>query len=69
MKEGRMPYADMRGFLAVLEEAGELTRVARPVSTRFEIAAGIRKMGDTGGPALLFENVIGHDMPVVGGLF
>ncbi len=64
-----MPYSDMRGFLALLEEAGELARVSRPVSTRFEIAAGIRRMGDTDGPALLFERVIGHDMPVVGGLF
>jgi 4-hydroxy-3-polyprenylbenzoate decarboxylase/2,5-furandicarboxylate decarboxylase 1 len=64
-----MPYSDLRGFLGLLEEAGELARVTRPVSTRFEIAAGIRRMGDTGGPALLFENVVGHDMPVVGGLF
>ena len=64
-----MPYQDMRGFMALLEEAGELRRVRRPVSAKFEIAAGIRRMGDTGGPALLFEDVIGHDMPVVGGLF
>jgi UbiD family decarboxylase len=64
-----MPYPDLRGFMASLEEAGELRRVRRPVSTAFEIAAGIRRMTDTGGPALLFENVIGHDMPVVGGLF
>ena len=64
-----MPYHDLRGFMALLEEAGELRRVRRPVSTRFEIAAGIRRMGDTGGPALLFEDVTGHDMPVVGGLF
>ena len=64
-----MRYHDMRGFMALLEEAGELRRVRRPVSTEFEIAAGIRRMGDTGGPALLFENVLGHDMPVVGGLF
>lgn len=64
-----MPYHDLRGFMALLEEAGELRRVSRPVSTKYEIAAGIRRMGDTGGPALLFEDVIGHDMPVVGGLF
>jgi 2,5-furandicarboxylate decarboxylase 1 len=64
-----MPYQDMRGFMAALEAAGELRRVRRPVSTKFEIAAGIRRMGDTGGPALLFEDVTGHDMPVVGGLF
>jgi 4-hydroxy-3-polyprenylbenzoate decarboxylase len=48
---------------------GELRRITREVSTEFEIAAGIRKMSDIQGPALLFENVAGHSMPVVGGLF
>ncbi|MCL6644768.1 MAG: UbiD family decarboxylase, partial [Dehalococcoidia bacterium] len=43
--------------------------MTRPVRTEFEIAAGIRKMSDTRGPALLFENVVGHDMRVAGGLF
>ena len=64
-----MRYQGLRGFMALLEEEGELRRVRRPVSTKFEIAAGIRRMGDTGGPALLFEDVQGHDIPVVGGLF
>lgn len=64
-----MPFHDLREFLAVLEAAGELVRVTWPVDTRFEIAAGIRKMSDTGGPALMFEDVKGHDMPVVGAVF
>jgi 4-hydroxy-3-polyprenylbenzoate decarboxylase/2,5-furandicarboxylate decarboxylase 1 len=64
-----MRYQDLRGFMRLLEDEGELRRVSRPVSTKFEIAAGIRGMGDRGGPALLFENVAGHDIPVVGGLF
>jgi len=64
-----MRYQDLRGFIRLLEEEGELRRVSRPVSTRFEIAARIRGMGDRGGPALLFEDVVDHDMPVVGGLF
>jgi 2,5-furandicarboxylate decarboxylase 1 len=62
-------YQGLRGFMALLEQEGELRRVRRPVETKFEIAAGIRRMGDTGGPALLFEDVVGHDFPVVGGLF
>ncbi len=64
-----MRYQDLRGFMRLLEDEGELRRVSRPVSTKFEIAAGIRGMGDRGGPALLFGNVAGHDIPVVGGLF
>jgi len=56
----------MRGYLAALEARGELRRVARAVDLRFEIGAvlGLRDRG----PAQLFENVVGHDMPVVGNL-
>lgn len=64
-----MRYSDLRQFLSLLEDEGELRRVRRSVSTKFEIAAGIRKMCDTRGPALMFENVNGYDMPVAGGLF
>jgi 2,5-furandicarboxylate decarboxylase 1 len=64
-----MPYRDLREFLARLEAEEQLRRVTRPVSTRFEIAAGIRRMSDIRGPALLFENVVGHDMRVAGAVF
>jgi len=64
-----MPYRDLREFLARLEAEDQLRRVMRPVSTRFEIAAGIRRMSDVRGPALLFENVVGHTMRVVGAVF
>ena len=64
-----MAYEDLRALLDVLEAEGELVRLQRPVETRHEIAAGIRHVSDTGGPALWFENVIGHDMPVVGAVF
>lgn len=61
--------SDLREFVALLESKDDLRRVKRPVATRFEIAAGIRAMSDKQGPALLFEDITGHDMPVVGGLF
>ena len=64
-----MVERDLRSFLDQLEAEGGLRRIKRPVSTKFEIAAGIRKMADTQGPALLFEDVIEHDMPVAGALF
>lgn len=64
-----MRYDNLREFLALLEAEGDLRRVTRPVSTLFEISAGIRRMSDDKGPALLFENVTGHDMPVIGALF
>src|SRR6478672_1726113 len=64
-----MPYADLREFLARLEAVDDLVHVTRPIDTRFEIAAGIRRMSDIKGPALWFDQVIGHDMPVVGSVF
>jgi 2,5-furandicarboxylate decarboxylase 1 len=64
-----VPYSDFREFLRLLEAEGDLRRVKRPVDTRFEISAGLRRMSDESGPALLFENVKGHSMPVVGGVF
>lgn len=64
-----MPFRDLREFLQLLEENGELLRVTKPVEVKYEIAAYIRKTCDTGGPALFFENVKGFELPVVGGVF
>jgi len=50
-------YEDFRDFLNLLERNGKMVRVQKEVDTRFEIAAGIRKVSDTDGPALLYENI------------
>ncbi len=64
-----MKYSDLRQFLAALEVDRELIRVADPVSTRLEMTA----VGDfvlrQGGPALLFENPVGYNIPVLTNLF
>src|ERR1044071_1777023 len=63
-------FEDLRGYLAYLEETGQLLRIKDEVDVKYEIAAGIRKTSDIEGPALLFENV--RDFPgwrVLGGLF
>ena len=63
-------FDDLRGFLAHLEDLGQLKRVKDEVSVKYDIAAGIRKTSDIEGPALLFANV--KDYPgwsVLGGLF
>ena len=64
-----MPFDDPRDFLACLEEEGDLVRVSTPVDVMYEISAYIRKTSDQQGPAVLFEQVKGFDVPVVGGLF
>ena len=61
-----MSEQSMRGFLAALEAAGELHRIARPVDARFELACVLSLRKD--GPAQVFEQVAGHDIPVVGNL-
>ena len=53
----RTALPDLRGYLSAIERAGQLKRVTRPVSARFEIA-GVTARAD-GGPAVLFENVRG----------
>ncbi len=60
---------DLRDFLRLLEEKGDLVHIAEPVSPRFGVAAGIRKTSDIHGPALYFDHVEGASMPVVGGLY
>lgn len=53
----RTVLPDLRGYLSAIERTGQLRRVTKPVSARFEIA-GVTARAD-GGPAILFENVRG----------
>src|SRR5215470_7169384 len=46
---------DLRSYLEVLEQAGELSRVGVPVSLDQEIGAICLRNLRTGGPGLLFE--------------
>lgn len=64
-----MAFNDLREFISFLEAEKELRRIKKPVATKYEIAAYIRKVSDTKGPALLFEDIADFDIPVVGGLF
>src|SRR4029453_9430769 len=52
-----MAYRSLREFLAKLEAAGELVRVAEPVSSVLEMTEIQRRVLRDGGPAVLFENV------------
>jgi 4-hydroxy-3-polyprenylbenzoate decarboxylase/2,5-furandicarboxylate decarboxylase 1 len=64
-----MPFRDLREFISRLEEKKELRRVKKPVDIKFEISAYIRKTSDRHGPAILFENIKGFEIPVLGGAF
>ena len=62
-------FRDLREYIAFLESRGDLRRVSTPVSAHLEITEIADRMVKSGGPALLFENVEGHDMPLLIGAF
>ena len=64
-----MKYNDLRDFINRLEEQGELVRITQPISTKLEMTEIADRTLRAGGPALIFENPIGFDMPVLANLF
>jgi 4-hydroxy-3-polyprenylbenzoate decarboxylase len=64
-----MKYHDLRDFLRILEERGECKRISTPVSPVLEMTEVCDRTLRRGGPALLFENPVGHRIPVLGNLF
>ncbi len=61
--------SDLRVFLAELERAGDLVRVAAEVDADLELAEVHRRVIAAGGPALLFERVRGRSFRVATNLF
>jgi 4-hydroxy-3-polyprenylbenzoate decarboxylase len=62
-------YDDLREFMGMLDQEGQLVRVTREVDPILEINAIVDRLARREGPAVLFENVKGSDMPVLGNLF
>jgi 4-hydroxy-3-polyprenylbenzoate decarboxylase len=60
-----MAYNSLLEFVQVLEREDELKRIAHPVNAALEIAEIADRVMKKGGPALLFENVVGKDIPVL----
>jgi 4-hydroxy-3-polyprenylbenzoate decarboxylase len=64
-----MKYKDLRDFIGQLEQQGELKRIGQPVSPALEMTEICDRTLRREGPALLFENPAGYDIPVLGNLF
>jgi 4-hydroxy-3-polyprenylbenzoate decarboxylase len=64
-----MKYTDLRDFIQKLESSGELKRINHPVDPYLEITEICDRTLKMGGPALLFENVRGSNVPVLANLF
>ncbi len=64
-----MSYRDLREFIDFLEKRGELKRVSAPVDPKLEMTEICDRLLRQGGPAVLFENPKGYDIPVLANLF
>jgi len=64
-----MKYKDLRDFIAQLELQGELKRIQLEVDPNLEMTEICDRTLKRGGPALLFENVLGSEIPVLANLF
>ena len=64
-----MHYKDLRDFIIKLEQLGELKRIQLEIDPYLEITEICDRTLRAGGPALLFENPKGYNIPVLGNLF
>lgn len=64
-----MKYSDLRDFITQLEKMGQLKRISQPISTNLAMTEISDRTLRMGGPALLFENPVGHTIPVLTNLF
>ncbi|OIN03105.1 3-octaprenyl-4-hydroxybenzoate decarboxylase [Idiomarina sp. MD25a] len=64
-----MKYQDLRDFIQQLEAKGELKRIQHEIDPYLEMTEIADRTLKAGGPALLFENVKGHSIPVLANLF
>ncbi len=64
-----MKFDDLREFIGFLEQQGQLKRVRAEVDPNLEITEICDRTLRARGPALLFENPKGHQIPVLANLF
>jgi len=63
-----MSYRSLQECLRDLQEHGHLLRIAEPVDPHLEAAEIHRRVYQAGGPAVLYENVVGCKFPMVSNL-
>lgn len=64
-----MAYSSLKACVADLERTGQLVRITEEVDPNLEMAAIHLRAFESGGPAILFENVKGCAYPAVSNLF
>ena len=64
-----MKYKDLRDFIKQLEDKGQLVRIQQEIDPYLEMTEICDRTLRAEGPAILFENPKGSDIPVLGNLF
>ena len=64
-----MSFLDLRSFLSVLRRSNDVVEIDAPVDPVLEAAEIHRRVIAAGGPALVFRNITGADVPLVTNLF
>ena len=64
-----MPCKDLREFIALLERKGLLVRIKTEINPHLEMTEVADRTLKAKGPALLFENPTGYEIPVLANLF
>ena len=64
-----MYFKDLREFISLLEQEGELKRITAAIDPNLEITEIADRCLRNGGPALLFENPKGSSIPLLANLF
>src|SRR5580765_1038220 len=60
-----MAYNSLADFVQVLAEHGELKRITYPVKAELEVTEIADRVMKSNGPSLLFENVVGKQIPLL----
>jgi 4-hydroxy-3-polyprenylbenzoate decarboxylase len=64
-----MPFESLKEYVKALEDSNQLKHVRSKVSVNLEMAEILRRLMYSNGQAVLFENVEGFNIPVLGNAF
>jgi len=64
-----MPFESLQEYVKALEGSNQLKRVKSKVSVDLELAEILRRVMYSNGPAVLFEDVDGFKIPILGNAF
>jgi len=63
-----MVIKSLRAFIKELEKRGDLFRIEEEIDPKYEISGVLKILDEKDGPAVIFENPKGYNIPVAGNL-